>query len=179
MRVMAIALVALCIAGVGLAQEAVPPETAPPEAVSPEAVSPEGRPQFFAWEPSDQALRRVYPERAMTRGVAGVVHLCCTANASRDIACEVAVEWPRGQGFGDASLLLVRGRRLTEQAFADLQSVPGATFRVPVRWQVLPPPPELDGVVARIDSETMDLCGPGTGGTPDYVVVEGQRVFVR
>ena len=162
MRWMAAALVVgFCVVGASFAQSEAPTAS---------------RPQFFDLEPLERPRERNYPQRALERGVAGVVHLCCRANAARDVSCEVAVEWTNNFRFVESELSLMHGRRLTEQAAQNLQDVPGATFRVPIRWQTMPTPPELDGVVARIDSETIDLCGPGTGAAPDYIVIEARRL---
>lgn len=159
-RIAAALIVGVCVVGASFAQTEAPTAS---------------RPQFFDLEPSERPRERSYPQRALERGVAGVVHLCCRANAVRDVSCEVAVEWPSNYAFGESALSLMRGRRLTEQAAENLQDVPGATFRVPIRWQTVPVPSELDGVVARIDNETVDLCGPGTGAAPDYIVIEARR----
>jgi len=163
MRFIAAAIVGLCVVTAALAQEEPPAPTESP------AFS-------LRLEPTTRPLQRAYPERALARGVAGVVHLCCTAGADRRISCEVGVEWPNNRSFGDAGLALMNGRTLTEESFAQLQNVPGATFRVPIRWQTVPAPPELDGVIQRIDSETENLCGPGTGRAPEYIVIEGRRL---
>jgi len=118
----------------------------------------------------------LYPRQGREAGVAGIVHLCCRARVDRTLACEIGVEWPRGRGFGDASLRIANALHLTQASYTQSQSL--TAFRLPVRWQIAPTPPALDEAEARIDVDTVDLCGPNTGraAPDDYLVITAERV---
>jgi hypothetical protein len=118
----------------------------------------------------------VYPSVALGQGMAGVVHLCCTARADRSLDCQVALEWPRGRGFGSTAMRMAHELHVSENSYAALQAAPNASFQVPVRWEVVPAPPELAGVVQRMHDGARDLCGPNTGEAPEYIVIQAQRM---
>lgn len=121
-------------------------------------------PDFEPWQPTG----RTFPERAMLQGASGIVHLCCRARENRTLDCSVGYETSEPFRFGRASIDLLRTRKLTPESYAELQTRETQAFRIPLRWQSMPVPENLDEVAEHIDNTTENLSGPGTGGVrPD------------
>jgi hypothetical protein len=164
MRWIAIASVlALCLARAALAQSQSAPAA--------EAFRP-------AFERPSEDVRRYYPTRALERGVPGIVLLCCRAREDRSLDCSPGAEWPQRHDFGPASLRLAETLRLTPDSYLQLRARAQQTFLLPVRWQAPPVPDELDAVAQRINEQSAEVCGAGTGRahTEDYVLIEGVRI---
>jgi hypothetical protein len=159
-------LLAAILAGGALAQEEGVARDADAEVFQP------------AYESRSHHSRPFFPERALRRQAHGIVHLCCRAREDRTLDCSVGFETPERLRFGAASLNLVQDLRLTPASYEQLQQRPAQAFRIPIRWQVTPVPEEFHETVQRIDAETENLCGPGTGRArpEDYIVIEGTRI---
>ncbi len=56
-------------------------------------------------------IDRAYPQRALTRGVTGVVVLECLIGFDGRLDCEIADERPGSWGFGAAAMSLAREMR--------------------------------------------------------------------
>ena len=169
-------VIAACIAGAALAQDDQGPTTdsaQAAEAISPEQSAPAFTPQ---WEDRSARLARMYPTRALERGMAGIVHLCCTARADRRLDCNVAIEWPENQSFGSTALRYANGLRLTESSYAELLTQQNQTIHFPFRWHTEPAPEELDGIARQVRAQAVDICGPGTGEPPEYIVISARRL---
>lgn len=166
-------VVAACVGGAALAQD-VPPPIAEGAVAAPDGQSaPVFTPQ---WEDRGRRLARMYPTNALERGVAGIVHLCCTARTDRRLNCRVAIEWPEDHSFGSTALRYASGLRLTEASYAELQTQQTQTIQFPFRWHVEPPPAELDGIVRSVRAQATDVCGPGTGEPPDYIAISARKM---
>jgi protein TonB len=128
----AAAQVAVAVAAPALAQpdpvKSAPPQAAPPKAAAPSAIDraaeaalqpgahgpvppPKAPPQPAAPIPPEHtdAMLAHYPPAARAAGIEGSATLACARiiRGAPD-ACKVASESPRGQGFGDAALALVK-----------------------------------------------------------------------
>jgi hypothetical protein len=92
--------------------------------------------------------------------------------------CSPGAEWPPRHDFGPASLRLAETLRLTPDAYLQLRARAQQTFLLPVRWQAPPVPDELDAVAQRINDQSVEVCGAGTGRarTEDYMLIEGVRI---
>jgi|GEM_PF-2999869 len=170
MRLIAAAIIGLCIAGAALAQEAIDQAPPPNDAEAAERFFP-------TWEPLEEgSVRRVYPDRALQRGMAGITHLCCTPQPDRTLACDVAIEWPENYGFGRSARRFIEPRILTTESFTALQARSDARVHVAFRYELLPTPPRLDQVADQIRAQADNLCGPASGPAPDYIRITGQRL---
>lgn len=147
-RLVALFVIVGCLAGaslVGAQTSALPEDTFQPD-----------------WErrPTGQMFAANYPPQALDRGIGGVAHLCCTPREDRTLDCRVGVSWPREYAFGDASLAVARGFRMTPESYARFQATPGAWMQVPIRWRVNGMSPEIDEVVDQIGERARGLCRP-------------------
>jgi TonB family protein len=107
----------------------------PDEAPPPVASGPfELRGVRWASRPGRRDYERAYPERALNNGQSGHVTLDCIASGSGALDCSVAVELPRGYGFGGAALGLARQFRL-EATTSDGRPVAGGHIQVPVEFR--------------------------------------------
>ena len=88
----------------------------------------------WASRPSRRDYERAYPRLALNNGQSGHVTLDCVAQGSGALDCSVAVELPRGYGFGGAALNLSRQFRV-EATMADGRSVAGGHIQVPVEFR--------------------------------------------
>ncbi len=88
-----------------------------------------------AWEhvPSGADFARVYPARAMAQHLSGHVLLNCLILRSQHLRCTVAMEDPRGLGFGAAALRLTREFRIAART-RDGRSTAGGHLRVPLSF---------------------------------------------
>src|SRR6185437_12211094 len=66
----------------------------------------------WASRPGRRDFERAYPQRALYANQSGHVTLDCVASGSGALDCSVAVELPRGYGFGRAAMDLSRDFRL-------------------------------------------------------------------
>ena len=107
-----------------------------PDIASPPAASGpfELRGVRWASRPSRRDYERAYPRRALDSGQSGHVTLDCVAAGGGALDCSVAVEWPRGNGFGGAALNLARQFRL-EPTTSDGRPVAGGHLQVPVEFR--------------------------------------------
>lgn len=87
--------------------------------------------------PTGDDVARVYPRRALRRGLSGAVVTSCSVTKQGTLAeCRTVDEYPTGEGFGDAALKLMP-LFLMRLATRDGQPVEGGTVRIPIRF-VLP-----------------------------------------
>ena len=88
------------------------------------------------WErpPETERAGRLYPERALERGIGGRVVVRCQADYNFSLSCGVISEDPPGYGFGRAALAVFGNARLSaNQAGGSLNS--GDWFTFPIRFQ--------------------------------------------
>lgn len=88
----------------------------------------------WASRPGRRDFERAYPQRALYASQSGHVTLDCVASGSGALDCSVAVELPRGYGFGRAAMDLSRQFRL-QPTTADGRSVAGGHIQVPVEFR--------------------------------------------
>ncbi len=88
----------------------------------------------WASRPGRRDFERAYPERALYASQSGHVTLDCVASGSGALDCSVAVELPRGYGFGRAAMDLSRQFRL-QPTTADGHSVAGGHIQVPIEFR--------------------------------------------
>lgn len=166
MRLAAVALIVLCIAGAALAQQTQPSE-APPSAA----------PFVAQWESQNRlSPRPAYPERALERGVAGLVHLCCSVQTDGSLACQPLVEWPDDYGFGAAAQSFAQAQRITPDSVAEMRARQIERLHVAMRYQVGTTPARLDRIADQLRDATTNLCGPNSGPAPDYIRIEVTRL---
>ena len=80
--------------------------------------------------PQSDDLQRIYPTAALKAGVAGLVHMACTADDQGYLKdCVVRDETPAGLGFGNAAL----------EATGYMRMYPATNFGVPARAFVIVP----------------------------------------
>lgn len=89
----------------------------------------------FVEQPNGRDFARLYPRRALERGVGGRVVLDCTVAATGRLSCAVGSEDPTGWGFGEASLRAAQQFRVAP-ATADGRPTSGGRLRVPMSWQL-------------------------------------------
>lgn len=70
---------------------------------------------YWARTPSGSDYARVFPQRALDRGIGGIALLVCTIQPDGSIACVVGSETPVGFGFGTAALSVVSRFRLSPE----------------------------------------------------------------
>jgi hypothetical protein len=144
-RIIASALVGLCLAGAAAAQNADAPMVFIP-----------------TWdaEPGPVELVRHYPAEALQQNVSGIAILCCMPREDGSVDCAVSSEWPTEQGFGHASVEASVGYRLSQQSRTDLAHRPGTPLRISMLWAApIIMQPTIDNL-RRIDGETMYACMP-------------------
>jgi protein TonB len=79
-------------------------------------------------------LMKVYPSRALRRGVSGAAIVGCSVSAEGEMTdCRVIEEAPVGEGFGDAALKLMP-RFLMRPATRGGIPVEGGWVRIPIRF---------------------------------------------
>jgi protein TonB len=84
--------------------------------------------------PSTDDLAKVYPEKALRRGVAGEAVIECGVTAQGDMAdCALASETPGNYGFGLAALRLAPLFNV-EPKLKNGQPVRGAAVTIPVKF---------------------------------------------
>jgi TonB family protein len=95
----------------------------------------------WATLPDGASLADRYPERAQRMGVSGRAKIRCTAAEDGALnGCEVLEEFPRGFGFGDATLRIAHFFRLRATDQYGL-SVAGRQVVIPMRWKTDQPGP--------------------------------------
>ena len=93
--------------------------------------------------PTRAQVSALYPQSALRHGIAGQAEAeCAIALTGRLESCVVRLEKPAGQGFGAAALQVADLMRVAPAALNG-QPIPGGRFRVPVRFQMAPPPRDL------------------------------------
>jgi hypothetical protein len=92
------------------------------------------RPSTWDMRPSGEDFARVYPTGAMERNLDGRTLLICEIQADRRLDCDVAVENPHNEGFGNAALTLTARFRLGEAAFGTPGYTVGERIRVPISF---------------------------------------------
>lgn len=149
--VAALAVIGYLIAGAALAQDAAPITATPPAPVQ------------LQWDrmPDGGNFARNYPSRAVDAGVPGVAVMCCSVNNRRRLDCTIAFEWPQNYGFGDATLQVSEGFRLSEESYAAVRDQQGGRLRRTVRWVLpdRPQSPEITAAFARISEAAQTMCG--------------------
>jgi len=164
MRLIAAAVIGLCIAGVALAQT--------PSGEAPEVSAQRAEPFEPHWE-QRAPIRRAYPSAALRNGVSGVTHLCCTLQPNRTLACDVALELPEHAGFGRSARRYMAASVLTRESAAALQE--RSNPRLHVAWLYATPSaaPELEATASELLAQNANLCGPGSVQATDYIRVIG------
>jgi hypothetical protein len=145
MRLALIALTsALCIAGAALAQSTVLDAST------------------LEWEerPGD-SFARLYPRSAIDRELPGAAVVCCAINDQRRLSCETAFEWPQGYGFGDATIAVMGGYRLSQASYDRVMASPerNLPIRRMMRW-TLPGrmTAETTQAMDRISAASQNMC---------------------
>lgn len=147
-RVPLIAILLLCGGGAALAQVESPPE------VTFRAT--------YDRRPDGEDFASNYPGRAADTAMPGITVLCCTPNDNQTLACNTAIEWPRDQGFGAASLKMSERYRLTKESFDHFRSNPEERVEVRINWNFNPIPKQYEDAYrtadARIRESTKGIC---------------------
>ncbi|MDX2277126.1 MAG: energy transducer TonB [Hyphomonadaceae bacterium] len=118
--------------------DAPPTPTFDPSSIEPVETSPPGPIYLdatFIERPNGRDFARLYPRRALERGVSGNVLLDCSVAVSGRLSCAIASEDPSGWGFGAASLTAAREFQVAP-ATADGQPTAGGRLRVPINWRL-------------------------------------------
>lgn len=88
----------------------------------------------FTQRPSARRIADLYPSNALRDGIGGRVELSCRVQSNLTLACSVASETPRGQGFGDAAVRASSSYR-ARATLSDGASAIGTTTRIAVSFQ--------------------------------------------
>jgi hypothetical protein len=134
-----------CLAGAALAQD----------------VPADGR--FMAqWEerPSARDFERNYPGPALFKESPGIAVLCCAPREDRRLDCRVGFEWPAGENFGQASLAIAAGFRMTPASYASYSADSSNWLQIPIVWRLSSTPEGFDEIRRRITEGTQGLCRP-------------------
>ncbi|MCX7359313.1 MAG: hypothetical protein NT015_14370 [Alphaproteobacteria bacterium] len=133
MRIAVFAVVAIAIAGAAIAQETQTPATPPLR---------------ITWDarPDAQDFARNYPQDALNQQMSGAALLCCTVNEARGLDCTVPVEYPEGQGFGAATLVLASKFTMSADSYAVVRDTQEGRFRTTIRWMMPDETPEAVAV---------------------------------
>lgn len=112
-----------------VAVQPAPPQPAPPSVIT----SPD-----WLTRPGADEFSRFYPQAALEQNASGAATLACMVSASGAVrGCQVAVETPKGLGFGDAAKKLAPYFKLRPQ-LRDGAPVDGASVRIPIRFNLAP-----------------------------------------
>lgn len=120
---------AISTTGNGLQQIIAPPIPTPP---APKVI----RNPTWLSKPSPDQLGRLYPSRAIDRGITGGATLQCEVTLTGAVRnCSVVDESPKGHGFGDAALSSSRLFKMNPRT-VDGESVEGARVRIPIAFNL-------------------------------------------
>ncbi len=140
-------VVAASIAGAGIAQIARTPD-----------------PFSGAWfdmQPGVPDYRRNYPREAFAQRIEGAALLCCDAREDRWLDCRSAFEWPQGHGFGEASVVVSREFRMSEESYELYRQDPGNWLRRIIVWRLgREPTPEFENALEMVRTAAPDACNP-------------------
>lgn len=116
---------------------AAPGEVGPPAATAaPPAPPPVIRNPVWISRPTASQVERLYPDRALDRGVAGRAVLVCTVRLNGSMgACDVVSETPGGYRFGEAALAMARYFRISPKT-VDGQMVEGSQVQIPINFSL-------------------------------------------
>jgi TonB family protein len=90
--------------------------------------------------PNGDDLVRLYPRRALARGLGGMTVMRCRVDRAGGLsACAILREGPAGAGFGEATLRMAPLFRMKPMSVSG-RPVAGAVVKIPVRF-VIPPRP--------------------------------------
>jgi TonB family protein len=90
----------------------------------------------WAQRPDGRDFARLYPARALQRGLSGGAVLICAVRGDGGLDCAVEQEQPAGQGFGAAALQLSAAFQLAPEALGAPGRAPGDRFRLPISFRV-------------------------------------------
>ena len=111
-----------------------PPIASPEPVVSAPTTAPPGVIRNPVWvrRPTAEEAGRLYPERALNRGIAGSATLWCGIRADGTMTdCQVVDESPAGWRFGAAALSMAKFFRISPKT-VDGKAVEGSRVRIPV-----------------------------------------------
>jgi hypothetical protein len=147
-----------------------------------------------AWvaAPTVADMAAAYPEKAKAAGVGGEVQLACTtARNGAMTACDIAVETPRGYGFGAAARKIAERQMRAGGVARDtplqvmISFTPEMVSGGPVvaktpRWAALPSVPELQAVLPKTEGGPNDIlvvmvCGVAEGGVLSDCAVDREE----
>jgi hypothetical protein len=90
----------------------------------------------FTRLPSANDLVRLFPDRAVSRGLSGIAEIECIVGAKGEMKdCQVLAEAPAGLGFGEATVGAARYFRVPS-IDAEGHSTVGKVVRLPLRWNL-------------------------------------------
>lgn len=110
----------------------VGPATEPAGPVAPPVI----RNPVWISRPTASQVERLYPDRAIARGVSGRAVLLCTVRPNGSMAgCDVESETPGGYRFGEAALAMARYFRISPKT-VDGQVVEGARVQIAINFSL-------------------------------------------
>lgn len=116
------------------ADPVITPPVASSDPPAPPVLAPPGIIRNPVWisRPTAEQVGRLYPERALERGVTGSATLWCGIRANGTMtACQVVDETPAGAQFGKAALAMAQYFRISPLT-VDGKPVEGSRVRIPV-----------------------------------------------
>lgn len=117
--------------------EAPPTPPQPPQPPQPPIKAPPtiSNPTWLS-KPTAAQLGRLYPSRAVERGISGAATMECRVLATGSVTnCSIIRESPAGYGFGEAALASTRYFKLNPRT-VDGQAIEGAKVQIPMGFNL-------------------------------------------